>query len=236
MRRCALRQGSCSLQPLAHRLASLPHSRLSFSLILTRTFARPPLPQLLLNFKRWRVDQYQKIVGQITPESLTAYIPRLLGRLFIEALLVGNLTPGEASAMLEDARTKLTSAWGVASVWPGEEKDLRIVKLPAGVSSVLVEAGPNAANENSAVWVTYQVWWLRRIAVDLRLLLRGCCLHCRCGVPAAAGLLHCRVPRVHLSVPRSQARCQRLAHATCTAWHSAACTRRLGRTTCAATR
>lgn len=38
-----------------------------------------------------------------------------------------------------------------------EEKDLRITKLPAGVSSILVEPGPNPANDNSAVWVNYQV-------------------------------------------------------------------------------
>jgi hypothetical protein len=38
-----------------------------------------------------------------------------------------------------------------------EEKDLRITKVPAGVSSILVEAGPNPANDNSAVWVNYQV-------------------------------------------------------------------------------
>jgi hypothetical protein len=38
-----------------------------------------------------------------------------------------------------------------------EEKDLRITKLPAGVTSVMVEAGPNPANDNSAVWVNYQV-------------------------------------------------------------------------------
>jgi hypothetical protein len=38
-----------------------------------------------------------------------------------------------------------------------EEKDLRISKLPAGVSSVMVERGPNPTNDNSAVWVNYQV-------------------------------------------------------------------------------
>lgn len=34
---------------------------------------------------------------------------------------------------------------------------MRITKVPAGVSSILVEAGPNPANDNSAVWVNYQV-------------------------------------------------------------------------------
>jgi hypothetical protein len=39
------------------------------------------------------------------------------------------------------------------------------VKLPPGVSSMLVERGPNPKNENSAVWVTYQVRALRCIRV-----------------------------------------------------------------------
>jgi hypothetical protein len=52
---------------------------------------------------------------------------------------------------------QLRSAWGAATLWPGEEKELCIVKLPAGVTSLLVERGPNPKNENSAVWVTYQV-------------------------------------------------------------------------------
>jgi hypothetical protein len=56
---------------------------------------------------------------------------------------------------------QLRSAWGAAPLWPGEEKGLRVMKLPAGVSSLLVERGPNPKNENSAVWVTYQVRGLR---------------------------------------------------------------------------
>ncbi|WIA29727.1 hypothetical protein OEZ86_012206 [Tetradesmus obliquus] len=142
--------------------------------------------ELLLNFKRWRVDQYSQIIKALTPEALAAHMPRLLGRAFLEGLIVGNISPEEAysivdsaltkvrGALLEglivrnispsealiivdSALTKLRAAWGAAPLWPGEEKDLRVVKLPAGASSLLVEAGPNPKNENSAVWVTYQV-------------------------------------------------------------------------------
>ncbi|WIA09647.1 hypothetical protein OEZ85_009034 [Tetradesmus obliquus] len=113
--------------------------------------------ELLLNFKRWRVDQYSQIIKALTPEALAAHMPRLLGRVFLEGLIVGNISPEEAHSIVDSALTKLRAAWGAAPLWPGEEKDLRVVKLPAGASSLLVEAGPNPKNENSAVWVTYQV-------------------------------------------------------------------------------
>jgi hypothetical protein len=61
---------------------------------------------------------------------------------------------------------QLRSAWGAAALWPGEEKELRVVKLPPGVSSMLVERGPNPKNENSAVWVTYQVRALGEMRAD----------------------------------------------------------------------
>lgn len=61
------------------------------------------------------------------------------------------------AGIVDTALTKVKSGWGADAIWPGEEKDLRIVKLPAGVTSILVEPGPNPNNENSAVWVTYQV-------------------------------------------------------------------------------
>jgi hypothetical protein len=59
--------------------------------------------QLLLNFKRWRVDQYQQIVSSLTPEVLTAHMPRLLGRAFLEGLVVGNISPEEASGIVDSA-------------------------------------------------------------------------------------------------------------------------------------
>jgi hypothetical protein len=80
-----------------------------------------------------------------------------MARMFLEGLIIGNIAAAEASQVIDATLGKLTSAWGVSNVWPGEEKDLRVVKIPAGATSVLVEGGPNPSNENSAVWVYYQV-------------------------------------------------------------------------------
>ena len=48
---------------------------------------------MLLNYRRWRVEQYEAVVGApgTTAAALTAHLPRLMGRMFTEALVVGNV-------------------------------------------------------------------------------------------------------------------------------------------------
>jgi secreted Zn-dependent insulinase-like peptidase len=75
--------------------------------------------QLLLNFRRWRVDQYEAIVQQLTPAALSAFVGRLFERLFMEALVVGNVTPEHAAAIAEGALAKVKAGWGSAPLWPG---------------------------------------------------------------------------------------------------------------------
>ncbi len=51
----------------------------------------------------------------------------------------------------------LLTGWGSGPVLPGQEKDLRVVKLPDGACTLLEEAGPNPTDDNSAAMVMYQV-------------------------------------------------------------------------------
>lgn len=78
-----------------------------------------PLPQVLLNYRRWRVDQYTQIIKSITPETLSAFLPRLFDRLFLEALVVGNIPAQEAADIVTAAHRKMRAAWGAAAVWSG---------------------------------------------------------------------------------------------------------------------
>jgi hypothetical protein len=82
--------------------------------------------------RRWRIEEYLEVLPSLTPARLTSFLPTLLGRAFLEALVVGNVDPGEARGLVGGALAKLQAAWGTAGVLPGQEKDLRIVKLPAG--------------------------------------------------------------------------------------------------------
>jgi secreted Zn-dependent insulinase-like peptidase len=78
-----------------------------------------PLSQVLLNYRRWRVDQYTQIIKSITPETLSAFLPRLFNRLFLEALVVGNIPAQEAADIVTAAHQKMRAAWGAADVWSG---------------------------------------------------------------------------------------------------------------------
>jgi secreted Zn-dependent insulinase-like peptidase len=72
--------------------------------------------QLLLNFKRWRVDQYQAIIKTLTPDMLAANMPRLLARAFLEGLVVGNISPEEAQGIVDNALDKVGVAMSTSKV------------------------------------------------------------------------------------------------------------------------
>ena len=58
---------------------------------------------LLLHARRWRVEDYAEALPRVTPERLAAFVPRLLGRARLEALVVGNASPDDARAVAADA-------------------------------------------------------------------------------------------------------------------------------------
>jgi secreted Zn-dependent insulinase-like peptidase len=49
---------------------------------------------MLLNYRRWRVEQYEAVIGDdraAGAAALAAHLPRLMGRMFTEAMVVGNV-------------------------------------------------------------------------------------------------------------------------------------------------
>jgi secreted Zn-dependent insulinase-like peptidase len=74
---------------------------------------------MLLNYRRWRVDQYQQIIKSLTPERLSAFLSSLFARLFLEAMVVGNIPEAEAAGIVERAHSKVQQAWKTADVWQG---------------------------------------------------------------------------------------------------------------------
>ncbi len=63
--------------------------------------------QLVTHFKRWRIEDYSAVIRSVTPEQLTAFLPRLMRRCFLEALAVGNVAPEEAVGLVQGALKKL---------------------------------------------------------------------------------------------------------------------------------
>jgi hypothetical protein len=91
--------------------------------------------QVLLNFKRHRVEDYCVVVHQLTAQDLTAFMPRLLGRVFLEAMVAG-------------------TGVGVARHWPASGEAL--VKLAACLWGRPVEAQHLGACDR--LWVQGLGW------------------------------------------------------------------------------
>lgn len=75
--------------------------------------------QVLLNYRRWRVDQYQQIIKTLTPERLSTFVSMLFSRLFLEAMVVGNIPEADAAGIVQRAHSKMQAAWKTADVWQG---------------------------------------------------------------------------------------------------------------------
>ncbi len=72
---------------------------------------------LLLGHGTWPSSTYLQVLDDLDPEALAAFIPRLLGRLHIDVLCHGNLTPEEARALGRQLARRLQSS-GAASTPP----------------------------------------------------------------------------------------------------------------------
>jgi secreted Zn-dependent insulinase-like peptidase len=101
---------------LLHQLLSSGLTLLTKLTLMSRPLSRL---QTLLNYRRWRVDQYQQIITSLTPERLSDFLGRLFDRLFLEALVVGNIPEAEAASIVQRAHAKMREAWKTADVWPG---------------------------------------------------------------------------------------------------------------------
>jgi secreted Zn-dependent insulinase-like peptidase len=67
---------------------------------------------MLLNYRRWRVEQYEAVVGSAAaagPGALAAHLPRLMGRMFTEAMVVGNADEVRGLGGLQDLLARLPS-------------------------------------------------------------------------------------------------------------------------------
>lgn len=83
-------------------------------------------------------------------------------RVFLEAMIIGNVARDDAVSLAQAARARLVTSFGTRPIFPSQAKDLRALRLPAGPAHVLDEAAPNQENENSAVLVVHQVGVIRQ--------------------------------------------------------------------------
>ena len=103
---------------------------------------------------RWHNEAKIEVVGALTADDLRRFQDRLLGRLFVEALVHGNVTPDGARALAKTIDGALGSPPPV--VGP-QLRDPRCVALATPSSTIIAAPEPNPDDPNSAVEVLLQV-------------------------------------------------------------------------------
>jgi len=107
--------------------------------------------------KRWHVADYEAVLPTLTFEMLTAFLPHLLSSCFVEAYSAGNLPQSAAEELVASIEKDLKELCGSRAPTASQVHETRVVKLRPGNPVLLPRIGPNPANDNSAVVVSYQI-------------------------------------------------------------------------------
>lgn len=108
---------------------------------------------LILSKIKWSVDEYLSVIGSIDEAGLASFHQDLFHRVFVEGLVVGNLSASDAAGIMDLLETHLNES---KPIFPSQTKDLRAMRLPLG-TSIFVTPGQNKENDNSSVVVSYQI-------------------------------------------------------------------------------
>ncbi|KAG7668348.1 hypothetical protein Ndes2526B_g00937 [Nannochloris sp. 'desiccata'] len=107
--------------------------------------------------KRWHVADYEAVLPTLTSEMLTAFLPRLLSSCHVEAYSAGNLPQSAAEELVDSIEKDLKELCASRAPTRSQAHETRVVKLRPGNPVLLPRIGPNPANDNSAVVVSYQI-------------------------------------------------------------------------------
>ena len=111
---------------------------------------------LISSQKKWAADDYLSVIDEIGRDDLVAFHQSLFGRLFVEGLVIGNYSLSDLQAPNGVLDTIEKCIFLSKPVFQSQMKDLRCVCYPQG-TSIFVQPGSNASNDNSSVVVSYQI-------------------------------------------------------------------------------
>lgn len=119
---------------------------------------------------KWTYDQYAHVIGDITFEMLSDFVPQYLLCLKAEFLMIGNMNEAEALNLADKTEDILfgernNRKFKHREPLPSQIPMERIVKLEEGKDYLVQKPVPNQ-NENSAIEVIYQIG-LRNIQQDV---------------------------------------------------------------------
>ncbi|KAK9834702.1 hypothetical protein WJX74_008107 [Apatococcus lobatus] len=111
----------------------------------------------LLELHRWHTDEYQAVIGGLTPEDLEVHMKRLFGRCLVQGYITGNLVGSKASQFGETLQSMLETTVHSKPLLVSQRPDRRVIQIQQGCPALLREHGQNPTNDNSAVLASFQV-------------------------------------------------------------------------------
>lgn len=123
----------------------------------------------LLEEPRWHVREYVRVLqdGSITLEALNHFAKDIQERLFVLALISGNITADSAISILKSVQSTVKYR-----VLPDSEKlQQRIVQAPVGTDVMIRFAHPNTSDNNSAINIFYEIGPKGDFDVDVKIEL-----------------------------------------------------------------
>jgi len=111
---------------------------------------------VLCEARRWHIDEYQAVIGDLTAADLTEHYSRMMARTFTEALVIGNITRKGSQLLLNEVQSA-QQRMGTRALFESQRFPARIVQIPTGTPLLSSQEGPNPDNDNSAVVITFQV-------------------------------------------------------------------------------
>lgn len=103
---------------------------------------------------QWTKAELLQSAADVTAEKLQEFIPNLLSKLYIEALIYGNVTKQQAREMIDMTEGILTEKCGTKELLPSQYKRYREVQIPDGC--YYLYQADNKVHKSSSICIYYQ--------------------------------------------------------------------------------
>lgn len=102
----------------------------------------------------WTQVELLNSLEEVTLEKLTAFLPQLFSKMYIEGLVYGNVTKQKALEMTEMVENILKEQVSTKELLPSQRRRLREIQLPDGCYYIYQET--NSVHKSSSIEIYYQ--------------------------------------------------------------------------------
>lgn len=109
---------------------------------------------VLMSELLWTQEELLDALDEVTYEKVTAFLPQLLSKLYIEGLVYGNVTKQKALDMVTGVENILKEHAGTKELLPSQKRRLRELQLPNGCYYLYEKS--NKVHKSSSIEIYYQ--------------------------------------------------------------------------------